>query len=180
MRRFLVPASRMPLLHLPSQLLVPLVDTDHLMPSNLTTPFYYTARPRWYSHLSDKNLVLLAPIVAHWCIILLHRWFLFVHCSKGHRHAFNRQTVRIIAEIQIVQTLFGWVWLTRFGNKDGPRDLAAEMQTVGRLFGSILPGLMGKEIAQNFLNRNGEQLIQFAYWWAIPIARQFLAKQVFL
>jgi len=161
-------------LHLPSQLLVPIVDTDHLIPPNFLTPFYYTSRPRWCPYMSDKSLALLAPIIAHWFLILLYRMFL--HSSEGDRHTLKRQAVRLMAEIQIVQTLFGWVWLTRFGNKEGPRDPAGEMQVVGRLFGSILPSLVGKEHAQEFLNRHGENLIQFGYWWAIPVTRHFLAS----
>ncbi|KAF8508902.1 hypothetical protein JB92DRAFT_2950294 [Gautieria morchelliformis] len=152
------------------------VDTDHLIPSNLSTPFYYVDSPRWLPHLSDESLTLLAPIVTYWSIILLYLLFLFVHSPKGNHRALRGQTVRLVVEIQFVQTIFGWLWLTRYGKRGVPHDPAGEMRAIGRRLGAILPTLLGKANAQEFLNRNGQELIHFTYWWAIPVARQFAAS----
>jgi hypothetical protein len=156
-----------------------LVDTDHLITSDFSTPFYYVDRPRWLPHLSDQSLTLLAPIATYWTIILLYLLFLFVHSPKGKHHALRGQTVRLVLEIQFVQTVFGWLWLTRYGSRRAPHEHVKEMRAIGRHLGVMLPTLLGKANAQEFLNRNGKELIHFTYWWAIPVARQFVASQVF-
>ncbi|KAF8586042.1 hypothetical protein K439DRAFT_1002335 [Ramaria rubella] len=151
-----------------------LVDTSHLILSNVSTPFYYLDRPRFHPGLSDKSLALLAPLLTYWSIFLLHQVFLVAHAPRRRPRSYKW---RLTAEIQFVQTLFGWVWLTRYGRKEGPpNDLVGDIRAVGNIFGVVLPWLMGRANAQHFLDQNGEELIQFAYWWALPIARQFFAS----
>jgi sphinganine C4-monooxygenase len=161
---------------MPSFYLTSSVDTDGLISSTVSKPFYYIDRPRWHPQVSDKGLAILAPLVTYWVVFLLYRFFLLLHFPR--RRVPKRQPVRLVLEIQIVQTLFGLVWLTRFGEGERSRDIAAEMRAVGKVFTAILSCLIGNTNARAFLNRNGEDLVQFAYWWAIPVAKQFLASSV--
>ncbi|KAF8507956.1 hypothetical protein BU17DRAFT_100145 [Hysterangium stoloniferum] len=144
--------------------------------SNMTLPFYFTHRPRLIPYISDKGVAVLAPFITYWGIFLLIQSFLRIYSPRRFRRRLSRvQPWHLTLEIQLVQTLFGWTWLKRFGNRS-TMDPVQDLQSIAKLLGTTLPLLIGRANARDFLDQNGEGLVLFAYWWAIPVIKQFLAS----
>ncbi|EGN92262.1 hypothetical protein SERLA73DRAFT_191376 [Serpula lacrymans var. lacrymans S7.3] len=76
-----------------------------------------------------------------------------------------------------VQTMLGIFWLT----DAPPYTLSGHqeaMSTIGRILVSIIHRTIGDEAGQDFLESRGAGIVQWLYWWGIPMAQLFFAMFV--
>lgn len=158
-----------------------------LVPSVLQYPFYHTQAPSILSWISDKELSLLAPIAVYWAASLffegldaaqipfLEKYRIHEPEEVKKRNRVSRTTVFLAVIVQqIVQTFLGLYWLDAedHGPASGKAHRAA-MAVYGAWISRIAFALLGPAKGSQLLRWKGQEMVSFAYWWAVPVA-QFL------
>lgn len=163
-----------------------------MTPSVVHTPVYFVTGPSLLpSLITDKHLSLAAPIVCYWAYSLV---FHAIDCAqipyfeKRRIHeapevlSRNRATVwdvlKAVAIQQIIQTLLGYFWLESeevILAREVYRDFQADMAALVPGVMKTVVVLLGKRTGEQLLRSYGADIVQWVYWWGIPIAQFALA-----
>ncbi|KAL7423991.1 Sphingolipid C4-hydroxylase sur2 [Cryptotrichosporon argae] len=164
---------------------------SYITPTTLSPPVYYAPRPSLLSFISDKHLSLAGPFVVYWVLSIM--WHVIdtagvPYFEKRRIHespemlARNRATVRQVVEAvvwqQVVQTIFGLVFLDDEHFHSPAEHIAAMAGYAPRVADAVLL-VAGPRAGIELLKNHGQAIVAWAYWWGVPIA-QLLAGFVFI
>jgi len=160
---------------------------EELVPSKLTYfPFYYADRPSLIPGVSDLHLSLAAPVLAYWLLSLFFHFLessglvdsYKIHDSEEMQKR-NRVTptevVKAVFVQHVIQTVLG---LAVLADENGLIDHRQEMGTYARWVSLVTIKALGGRLGYKVLATYGEQLVQFVYWWAVPLAQFMWASFV--
>ncbi|KDQ19588.1 hypothetical protein BOTBODRAFT_126477 [Botryobasidium botryosum FD-172 SS1] len=159
-----------------------------LVPDPVTAyPSYHINGPSIVSFLSDKSLSLLAPLIAYWAYSL---FFHALDCSdwawidqyrihesaevQAKNRATRAEVVKAVVLQQIFQTTLGVLTI----EPEGPLDHVKEMRSLAPRIAYFVMKALGQDIGKSLLVSQGESIVYFVYWWAIPIVQFVLAFAV--
>lgn len=160
-----------------------------MRPTELDAPFYYTARPHLSSWITDRHLSLLAPIAIYWVLSTVfhildtlelpyferHRIHESATVKSRNRATFWQVIWAVIAQ-QIVQTIVGLMLIDSDEVIMRDEVLADHVAAMGRIAPRVADVVMlavGPATGARFLEKHGQQVVNFAYWWAIPAIQLF-------
>ncbi|KAH7105094.1 sphingosine hydroxylase [Auriculariales sp. MPI-PUGE-AT-0066] len=158
-----------------------LFDVEELLPRPIATPFYYTTHESVVPGLSDVWLSLLTPVIAYWLYSLL---FHFVDTydlyPQGRIHESaevvkrNRPSqgvvIRAVILEHVIQTAVGYAFMSREEQEVRPSPAEGMQAITGSVARAMLFAL-GESRAMPLLKAYGPQIVQWTYWWGIPISQ---------
>lgn len=161
-----------------------------MTPTKLDPPFYFNTRPSMFSWISDRNLSLLAPIAIYWLLstvfhILDELELPYFEARRIHDSAEmksrNRvglwQVIKAVIFQQIIQTIFGLLILDNdetIYKTETLKDHLGSMRWLAPRIADAVFLLVGPTAGSRILETHGVQVVNFAYWWAIPSLQLFL------
>lgn len=167
----------------------PLPTAATLVPSPLTYfPIYHTSRPQLLPGVSDLHLSLAVPVVCYWAYSLF--WHLLDKSELAVLDKYrihepeevtkrNRVTVpEVIKAVilqHVIQTLLGLAALA----EEEPVDDAVAMLKYARVITAVVVGLVGPRWGHKLLAQYGSEMVQFTYWWGVPILQFLWASYVY-
>ena len=156
-----------------------------IAPIHLQTPFYLTTNPSVLPFLSDKWFSLLAPVVAYWAFSLL---FLYLDIAKfpyfearrihespevlSRNKATLWEVVKAVAIQHAVQTALGVVWYDdeqEILKREVYVDHLDKMSSLAPWIARAVYVICGRKSGEDLLRNHGQALVQWMYWWGIPI-----------
>ena len=165
-----------------------------IAPVHLQPPFYWTCKPSVLPFLSDKWFSLLAPTVAYWVSSLLWLYldnakFPYFEARRIHESpevlSRNKATlwevVKAVAIQHVVQTALGAFWYDdeqEILKREVYVDHLGKMSTLAPWIARLIYVLCGKRSGEDLLRKHGQALVQWMYWWGIPIAQMGAALWV--
>jgi len=161
-----------------------------ITPKALDPPFYHTTRPQLYSWITDRHLSLAAPIVVYWVLstafhILDTLELPYFEARRIHESAETKsknratfwQVIRAVVFQQVVQTVFGLYFLESDESilaTEINKDHMAGMQRLAPRVADLVFLFLGQNTGMSILSQYGPRLVNFAYWWGVPIIQMFL------
>jgi sphinganine C4-monooxygenase len=161
-----------------------------ITPVALDAPFYHTTRPQLLSWISDRHLSVAAPVAIYWVLSSLFHLLDTVelpyfearriHDSeevKSKNRATFGQVVKAVIFQQIVQTIVGLILMesdTSILATEILKDHMAGMKYLAPRVADLTFLVLGHSTGLNVLHQYGPQLVNFVYWWGIPIVQMYL------
>ena len=137
---------------------------------------------------SDKFTSIFAPFAVYWVFSfffhLVDTSGLFeqyrIHEPEEEKKK-NRVTVKqVIWAVlfqQAIQTALALVWLEDDDASVGPfRDHQGDIRGYSRVIDSIVMSVLGNKLGRSAVQRYGDEMASFTYWWAVPIFQFFFAS----
>ena len=157
---------------------------DSVAPANGTAPFYYLSNASLLPWLSDKDLSLVAPVIAYWILSLffhaldvwgenwawLHPYRIHESAEVRSRNLVSKSSV-VLAVIfqQAIQTIMGALFLEDESAAAQMVDHWARMRKWSPILVQSTLLYMGDPLrAEQFLRTWGSSILHFVYWWFIP------------
>lgn len=160
-----------------------------ITPTTLDPPFYYAPRRHLFDWISDRHLSLLAPIAIYWVLSTVFHILDTLELPYFERHRIhpsaevesrNRATLwQVIYAVifqQIVQTIFGVIVLDSDDvvlRTEILKDHMGAMKWLAPRVADLTILILGPRFGLSVLESYGTQLVNFAYWWAIPAFQLF-------
>lgn len=159
-------------------------------PSEAWKPLYYHPHESILPPVSDKILALLAPIAVYWLVSL---WFQLLdtlrlpffekyrlhepeEIQKRNKVSASKVIVMVLLQ-QAVQTVLGFFVLEDEETVRGQvfQDHDENMRKLGIHLARFVCGTVGYKTGLQILSSYGTQVVQWLYWWGIPIAQYWWA-----
>jgi sphinganine C4-monooxygenase len=135
--------------------------------------------------MSDFWLSLLAPIVAHWlfCAFFeildrtdwewLKKYRIHESSEVASRNRVTKSQVLVAVIIQhIIQITLGYFWMDTDAETGVPVPMhVPRMEAMAPTVLRSLEAVVGREFAAYLWLHKAQDLVYYAYWWAIPLAR---------
>ncbi|WAQ86571.1 hypothetical protein PtA15_7A297 [Puccinia triticina] len=155
-------------------------------PTQLAFPSYHFQRNEIIPGLSDPALTVLVPLLAYWLVaifftLLDHLELPWIEKYRLHEPAeiakrnkvSPAQVVKAVILQQLIQTALGIFYLDSAPSNVLARDYLAEMKQYAPLVSTLVHILLPPQHARWLLLNYGQSLVQWSYWWGLPIL-QFL------
>ena len=139
---------------------------------------------------SDKFTSIFAPFAVYW---ILSFFFHLVDVSgyfedyrihepeeeKKKNRVTVKQVIWAVLFQQAIQTALALVWLEDDDVSVGPfRDHQSDIRGYSGVIDSIVMSVLGNKVGRSVVQRYGDELASFTYWWAVPIFQFFFASSV--
>ncbi|KAI0353278.1 sphingosine hydroxylase [Trametes cingulata] len=150
------------------------------------TPLYYNPQPTFLPWLTDRTLLLTAPVIGYWLlsgffhILDISGWKWLdkyrIHESseiKARNLASRYEVIRDVLFQQFVQSLLALVFLVDTPGGDAVDHLSHMLHLAPRM-AAVTRYVLGQDLGSRLLASRGAEGLYTLYWWAIPSAKVFL------
>lgn len=154
-----------------------------------TYAFYHTPRSSILTGVSDQHLSLALPVVVYWvyslffcCLDSLDSDWLRRHRVHESAEVLARnlasvpQVVRAVILQQVIQTVLGLLILDN--ETDEVHAALVDVETLRQWTILAAKHLLGKDLAQHWVNVYGRDAVWLLFWWGVPCAQFLFALYV--
>ena len=167
----------------------PTFPLTELHKSYLSTvgPWYYKSDVRLLGVMSDFWLTVLGPVIAYWLFCGLFEildkaeweWLNKYRIHKGseaisRNRATRGQVFAMVILQQIIQIVLSYFWIDENTKTGGP--ISTHVPLMEALAPTVLRSLevvVGHSFATYLWLHKAQDLVYYAYWWAIPLGQLF-------
>ncbi|GJJ07862.1 hypothetical protein Clacol_002068 [Clathrus columnatus] len=167
---------------------------------NISYPWYYTHRDNIFPNVSDKLASLLGNVLSYWITSSFYytldisnwKWVERYRLqeseeAKAKNLVSKLEVLRIVVLQQLMQTVFGYVWMTFIDAPSFPSsssspsslpisDHVAGLWSVYKFVERVCFSIFGtQQYGQHLCMTYGVSLTYTIYWWIIPIIQMLLA-----
>ena len=146
-------------------------------------PWYYNPNVQLSRLMSDFWLSLFAPVIAYWlfCTFFeildgtnwkwLKKYKIHESSEVTSRNRVTKRQVLVAVVIQhIIQIALGYFWMDTDAETGVPISMhIPRMEAVAPTVLHSLEAAVGRQFAAHLWLHKGQDLVYYAYWWAIPL-----------
>jgi sphinganine C4-monooxygenase len=160
-----------------------------MTPTIVNPPFYHVASPNLLSFISDTNLSLASPVLAYWILSGIFHTLDVTKPAYFEKRRFHQsqdvlvrnkatavEVLRAVILQHTIQTIIGYMWmddesvaLKKFFNQDHLGSMSKLVPWVAKAATLVL----GPRAGEDILRHHGAHVVQWVYWWGIPIFQAF-------
>ncbi|KAF8501956.1 fatty acid hydroxylase superfamily-domain-containing protein [Hysterangium stoloniferum] len=145
-------------------------------------PWYHAQRPTFIPGVSDSITTLISPVVLYWIVSLafhlldISGWEWLEHYRVQpsaeilkKNLATKGEVVATVMKMQIMQTLFGYLWGYFLSGNNDQLNYTAELQETSVRVTHWLLKFFDADRVARMMAEHGTQLTYYTYWWFIPL-----------
>ena len=162
----------------------PLAET-HKSYLSTVRPWYYRSDAQLCGVMTDFWLSLLGPIITYWLLsaffeILdranwewLRKYRIHESTEVASRNRVTKEQVLVAVVVQqVIQVALGYLWMDENGESGGLISThVPRMEVLAPTVLRFLGALVGRRFAAYVWLHKAQDLVYYAYWWAIPLAQ---------
>ena len=162
-----------------------------ITPTHVELPFYQPRGDSILSFISDRYLSIFAPVIAYWVTSILFHLIdtlKLPYFEKRRIHespevlsrnkATISEVIRAVVIQHLVQISLALFWIDddeKILRTEVYRDHLADMAQMAPKVATLVFLLAGKRSGEELLRSHGAAIVQWMYWWGLPLARLFFS-----